>query len=431
MSASTPRTSLAAPRDERRRILGGMAGAALATLGLPGLARAQDERIRIGHLTPLTGFLGPMGEYGGLGARMAVDEINKAGGLLSRPLELLSEDSVNPATASTKAQRLFERDRVAGLVGEINSAAGLAISQVALRQQKIFINTGGNSDELRGKSCNRFMFHLECANSMYVRACGRALLAAGLVKGKRWFMLTADYAFGHDLSRVAQGFLAANGGSLAGEERVPTDATDFSAFLLKARQSRADVVISNLAGAQITNFMKQYVELGLKAPVAGFGFDTALAWGAGEDNFIGTWPIPWHHTVASPSAQAFTRSFVARHGKPPENMAWGDYMAVRILAQGMAEARSTDARKVIALYEKGMSFDLMKARPGHFRAHDHQLLQEMYTMTPRPRPGAGAGVRATPERWDFLVASAPVPGPAEPLDVLAPSKEENVCTMGA
>ena len=412
-------TSVISPA--RRQVLG---AAAATVLGFPAIVRAQSDKIRIGHLTPLTGFLGPLGEYASMGIRQAADEINKSGGVLGRQIELISEDSVNPATASTKAQRMVERDGVVALLGEINSAACLAISQVALRSQRIYINTGGNSDELRGKNCNRFMFHIECANSMYVRTCGRALMAQNMVKGKRWFMLTADYAFGHDLSRVAKGFLSANGGSLAGDELVPTDATDFSPFLLKARQARPDVVISNLAGGQITNFMKQYAELGLSFPVAGFGFDTALAWGAGVDNFQGTWPIPWHHAIAVPGAQKFTTDFTARYGKPPENNAWGDYMSLKVMAQAMSEAKTTDALKVIELLEKGMQIDVLKTRKAYFRAFDHQMMQEMYVMTPRKKGEAK-------DKWDFLVPSAAVPAAGESLEVIAPTREENNCTFPA
>ena len=99
------------------------------------------------------------------------------GGVMGRKIELIAEDSVNPQTASTKAQRLIERDKVAAIVGEISSASGLAIAQVAQRNRILFFNTGCNSDELRGKACNRYMFHTEAANTMYVYAAGQALLA--------------------------------------------------------------------------------------------------------------------------------------------------------------------------------------------------------------------------------------------------------------
>ncbi len=407
----------------RRQLLqAGSAAGAMALLGLPAIVRAQSDKIKIGHLTPLTGFLGPLGEYGTMGIKLSVDEINKAGGIMGRQVELLTEDSVNPATAASKAQRMFERDGVTCLLGEINSASGLAISQVAARNQKIFINTGGNSDELRGKSCNKFMFHLECANSMYVNTLGRALMQQGMVKGKKWYFLTADYAFGHDLTRVASKFLAANGGMIAGEDKVPTDATDYSAYLLKIRQVKPDIVISNLAGTQITSFMKQYSEYGLPFPIAGFGFDTALAWGAGADNFLGTWPVPWHHDVDSPTSKAFVAAFMKRHGKPPENQAWGDYLVLKIMAQAMNENKTTDSMKLIDYFEKGAQFDLLKTRKGYFRSWDHQLMQQMYTLTPKKKGEAR-------DKWDFLQLGPAVPNADEPLDIIAPTREENSCNL--
>src|SRR5213592_4788002 len=214
------------PVSRRRQVLQGVASAtALGTLGFPAIVKSQADAIRFGHLTPRTGFLGPLGEYAVMGVTLAVEEINAAGGVMGRKIELIAEDSVNPQTASTKAERLIERDKVAVIIGEISSASGLAIAQVAQRNRTLFFNTGCNSDELRGKACNRFMFHTEAANSMYVGAEGQALLRDGMVKGKKWYSLTADYAFGHDLLKVSKRFMEANGGQFAGDDLVPTDAT--------------------------------------------------------------------------------------------------------------------------------------------------------------------------------------------------------------
>ena len=223
------------PIDTRRRAVLAGASAGAATLGFPALILAQSDVVRIGHLTPRTGFLGPLGEFAVQAADMAVAEINAAGGINGRKVELLKEDSVNPQTASTKAERMIERDRVACIIGEISSASALTISQVAERTKTLFINSGANSDELRGKGCKKYMFHIESQNSMYVKTCGRSLMAQGLVKGKKWFSLTADYAFGHDLLRVSKRFMAANGGDFAADKLVPTDATDFSGLLLEIR----------------------------------------------------------------------------------------------------------------------------------------------------------------------------------------------------
>ncbi|WP_265303836.1 ABC transporter substrate-binding protein [Verminephrobacter eiseniae] len=419
-------SSTRAPSTSRRRLMTGsaaMAGvAALEVLGFPSIVYAQSDKIRIGHLTPRTGFLGPLGEYAVMGISLAVEEINAAGGVLGRQLELIAEDSVNPSTASSKAQRLLERDGAVVLIGEISSASGLAISQVATRNQRIFVNTGCNSDELRGKNCSRYMFHVEAANTTYVKACGGALLRDNMIKGKKLFGLTADYAFGHDLLKAAKRFVTANGGSFVQDELVATDATDFSPYLLKIRQAKPDVVVSNLSGNQITNFIKQYAEFGLPYPIAGFALDTALAWGAGADNFAGIWPLTWHHEVPAPAAQAFVAAFVKKYGRPPENQAWGEYVALKAMVQAMAETKGTDSAKMIEYFEKGAPIEVLKARKGSFRAWDHQLLQEMYTVRPKPKT-------QVKDKWGFMAVDAAVPAASAALETLAPTREENACTL--
>src|SRR5438309_7612139 len=122
----------------RRTLMRSAAGSALlAGIGMPAIVRAQADAIRIGHLTPLTGFLGPLGEYAVMGVKLATEEINNGGGVMGRKIELVMEDSVNPQTASAKAERLIERDRVAMIIGEISSASGLAIGQVANRLKAV------------------------------------------------------------------------------------------------------------------------------------------------------------------------------------------------------------------------------------------------------------------------------------------------------
>ena len=412
------------PKGISRRtvIKGALAGAATGIAGFPFITYGQSDVIRVGHLTPRTGFLGPLGEFAVQAMDMAAAEINAAGGVLGRKIELLKEDSVNPQTATTKAERMVERDKVACLVGEISSASGLAISQVAERTKTLFINTGCNSDELRGKGCKKYMFHIESQNSMYVKTCGRSLLQDGMVKGRKWFSLTADYAFGHDLLRVAKRFMEANGGQFAADKLVPTDATDFSPLLLEIRSAKPDLVISNLAGNQITNFIKQYVEFGLDYPVAGFGFDTALAWAAGKGNFLGTWPLVWHHLIQTPASQKFVADFRKRYNRPPENQAWGDYNALKLIAQAMVETKSTDSTKLVEHFEKGAKFPLMKTRDGYFRKADHQMMHEMYTVK-------ALAPQAQKNDYDLFTSSGPIPGPNEPLEIIAATAEENECRM--
>jgi len=408
----------------RRTLLKGAAGAtALVGIGMPAIVRAQSDVIRIGHLTPITGFLGPLGEFAQMGVKLAAEEINAAGGVLGRKVELVIEDSVKPQTGSAKAERLIERDKVAMIIGEISSASALAIGQVANRTKTVFINTGANSDALRGASCNPFMFHIEAANSMMVTAVGTYLKNENMIKGKKWYSLTADYAFGHDLFKVAKKFVTENGGQFIGEELVPTDATDFSPYLLKIRQAQPDIVASNLAGNQITNFIKQYAEYGLPFPITGFGFDTAVAWGAGKGNFSGIWPLIWHHMVDTPSSKKFVDAFTKKYGKPPENQCWGDYNSLKIVAQSFTEMKSADPQKLAEHLRKGAKFDILKSREGYFRAYDNQMVQEMYAVRAKD-------TGKMKDQWDIYDALGTVPGPNEDMEALAPPKD-GTCKMQA
>ncbi|HUC62220.1 MAG TPA: ABC transporter substrate-binding protein [Alphaproteobacteria bacterium] len=407
----------------RRRVL--KTGAALAgacVLGFPAIGRAQSDKIKIGHLTPLTGFLGALGQYAVLGIKMAAEEINAAGGVMGRQLDVMSEDSVNPATAATKAQRMLEQDGAAVLLGEINSASALAISQVAARNKHLFLATGPRSDALRGANCSRYMFCCDIPNTVQVNAVGASLLREHMVKGKKFYCLTADYIFGHDLLRAAKAFFAANGADLIGDELVATDVTDFSPYLLKIRQAKPDIVCSNLAGNQVTNLVKQYAEFGIPYPIVGFNLNTADAWAAGPDNLSGTWPTVWFHTLDLPHSKAFVAAFIKKYGKPPENHAWIEYITLKMLVRAIEETKSTDSEKLIANFEKGAKFDLLKAREGWFRAWDHQLIQEAYTFTVRPKS-------EVTDKWDFLKLGPAVPAANQPLESIYPTKEQNTCKL--
>jgi branched-chain amino acid transport system substrate-binding protein len=413
----------AQPSASRRKVLTtGAIMAGGAVLGMPALVSAQAEKIKIGHLTPLTGFLGALGDYAVQGIKMAAEEINAAGGVMGRQLDVMSEDSVNPQVASQKAQRMIERDNVALLMGEINSASALTISQVAARNKKLFLSIGARSDALRNKDCNRYTFHVDIPVTVMVNAAGEALLREGHVKGKKIFALTSDYLFGHDLSRQAKRFFTANGGTVVADELVPTDLTDFSPQLLKIRQVKPDLVATNLGGNQVTNFVKQYSEFGLTYPVAGFNLNTADAWAAGEGNLGGIWPTVWHHELKTPGSQAFVANFTKKYGRIPENHAWIEYISLKILAQAMNATKSTDTDKLIAYFESQAEFDILKARKAYFRSWDHQLMQEAYPFTVKPKGQAK-------DKYDFLKFGEAVPGPNDSLEKLAPPRSESTCKM--
>ncbi len=407
----------------RRTVLKtGAAFAGASAIGLPAIVHAQAEKIKIGHLTPLTGFLGALGAYAQLGIRMAQEEINAAGGVMGRQLDITSEDSVNPATAATKAQRMLDQDGAAFLMGEINSASAVTIMQVAARNKRFYLQIGARSDALRGKQCNRYTFHVDIPSHVMVYAVGKALVRDNMMKGKKFYTLTADYIFGHDLGNAAKQFFSENGGTVIGDELVATDVTEFSPYMLKIRQAKPDVVCSNLAGNQVTNLIKQYAEFGLPYPIVGFNLNTADAWAAGEGNLSGTWPTVWYHTLDVPSSKTFVANFIKKYGKPPENHAWIEYISLKMMAQAMTETKSTDTEKLIAYLESEAKFDILKARQGYFRKWDHQLMQEAYPFTVKAKGKAK-------DQWDQLELGAAVPATNESLEVLSVNKEQNTCIM--
>lgn len=83
----------------------------------------------------------------------------------------------------------------------------------------------------------------------------------------------------------------------------------------------------------------------------------------------------------------------------------------------------TEPTKLIAHWEKGPKFDVMKTRPGYFRASDHQFMHEMYTVDALP-------ANEIKNQWDIFKSSAPAPGPDEDLEVIATTKEVAECKMG-
>ena len=360
----------------RRTLIRSAAGSALAIgIGMPAISCAQSDVIKIGHLTPRTGFLGPLGDYAVMGIQLAADEINAAGGVNGRKIELVLEDSVNPQTASAKAERLIERDKVAMLIGEISSASGLAIGQVAKRTKTVFINTGCNSDALRGVRLQSV--HVpHRGRELDVREGGRAIPAQG-EHGQRQEVVLADGRL-RVRPRSAEGRQDVHGeerrpvrGRRTGPDRhlglLAVPAEDPSGAARHRDLESSPAIRSPTSSSSIPN-------TGCNSPSSASRFDTAVAWGLGKGNFSGVWPLVWHHLVDTPASKAYVEKFTKKYGKPPENQSWGDYNSLKIVAQSMTEMKSTDPTSSPSISRKGAKFDVMKTREGYFRAYDNQMM---------------------------------------------------------
>jgi branched-chain amino acid transport system substrate-binding protein len=405
----------------RRRFIkatGAAAAAGTAQIFAPAILKAQQQPIKIGHLVPLTGFLGPMGDYAAKAGKLAVEEINAAGGVLGRQVETIVDDETNPGVGVQKATKMIQQDKVDFLLGTVSSAVALAIMDVAERYQKIFFNTGSNSDEIRGAKCNYYTFSTEASNTQYVKTIGRYLLKNRHYK--TFYILTSDYAFGHDLTRVTRRLLNELGGKEIGHDLVPTGTADYSSYILKIRNAKPECIIVNVAGSDQTTFLKQYSEFGLNIDIAGGVTDTVLMWNAGKDAAQGVWTLIWWGDLDNAWTKNFSSKYRQKYGLPPENQAWGDYTSLKALAEAVKMAGTTDSKKVVEALEK-IKFDGGKGRELYYRTYDHQLIQPMYVVSIKK-----TGNR---DKWDIFNVVAEVPGKDESLEVIAPTKEENPCNM--
>jgi branched-chain amino acid transport system substrate-binding protein len=414
------------PSVSRRRFLataaaGAVAAAACPDLLFPAIVHAQ-EAIRIGQIIPFTGFLGAIGEYGKQGATLAVEELNAKGGVMSRKLELITEDEANPGVAVQKARKLIERDKVVAIEGLVSSASCLAVGDEAQRAKILLINAGANSDEIRSKRCHRYVFSTEGCNTQYVSAVGTWLINNRKVS--RWYFITSDYAFGHDLLRVARNLLQANKGTEVGSDLAPTGTTDFSQYITKMKAANPDLIFHNLAGADVTNFLKQFAESGMTTEVAGGVIDSAYAWPVGE-SLRGVFPIIWWHELLSPASKAWAERYIKRWGRPPDNQAYGDYIAVHAIAQAIEKAKSTDSAKLVTALEGHTlagTTDGLKGRPLAFRAWDHQLLQPMYVVKAKDKS-------KWKDKWDIFEVIGESPAAGASLESIAIPKSESQCNL--
>ena len=128
------------------------------------------------------------------------------------------------------------------------------------QKNKVFVGSGAGTALLTGEKCTPNTVHWTYDTYAYGRGLGKAVVAQG---GKKWFFLTADYAFGHDLEKQAAEGVKASGGEVLGAVRHPLGTADYASFLLQAQASGADIVGVANAGDDTITSIKQAAEFGL------------------------------------------------------------------------------------------------------------------------------------------------------------------------
>ncbi len=233
-----------APLRRRSLLQGTVALGAAQVVAAPFIISARgEEPVKIGMVNPFTGLLSAaaQGELGG--AKYAEVEINKNGGILGRPIELVVEDSANQVGIGVqKARKLIEHDKVNVILGDANSGIAYAMSQITKEKRVLHIVPGGHTDPLTGTNCKWNVFRICNSTSMEANA-----VTPELVKrfGKKWFFITPDYAYGYTLQNAFVHALNKLGGTYDADS-LSNNTTDFSATLAKARTYKPDVLLNNM-----------------------------------------------------------------------------------------------------------------------------------------------------------------------------------------
>src|SRR5664280_2902398 len=147
---------------DRRTILTSTAAIAAVQFSSPFIIKARGETpVRIGMVDPLTGVYAAIAQGEVVGAKFATEEINKKGGILGRPVELLVEDSANDVgTGVQKTRKLIDRDQVSFIIGDVNSGIAIAMAQVTSEKKALHIVSGGHSDVVTGANCSWNVFRI-------------------------------------------------------------------------------------------------------------------------------------------------------------------------------------------------------------------------------------------------------------------------------
>ena len=202
------------------------------------------EPIRIGIIDPLTSPYKTSSIHDVHGATVAVDAFNKRGGVLGRPVILVeADDASDVQTAVKAAQKLIGQDRVDVLMGTFNGDVALAVSELAVKEDKLFMVTGAHIPELTGARCNARTFVFMPNATMMAGAVTPPLTKA---YGTRWYMITADTVDGKSASHAMTRALVQQGGEVIGSSTTAFGSSDFSGAMAEARRAMPDAVIINL-----------------------------------------------------------------------------------------------------------------------------------------------------------------------------------------
>lgn len=376
-------------------LVGLLFGIAALFAGTP--AQAQDP-IKIGDLnsyTRLPAFSLPYKK----GWELALDEINEQGGVMGRPLEVISrDDGGKPGDAVTAANELVSREDVKVLIGTLLSHVGLAVSDFAKQKQILFLAAEPLSDAIAWQKGNRYTFRLRPGT--YVQAAMLAEEAAKL-PAKRWATIAPNYEYGQSAVAAFKALLKAKRPDVEFvEEQWPAlFKIDAGATAQALALSEPDAIFNVTFGGDLVKFVREGSLRGL------FEDREVVSLLTGEPEWMAPlkdevpegWIVtgyPWQD-FSSPAHDSFRKAYEERFGEPPRMGSVVGYVTLYSIAAAMEEAGSTETDALIQAL-RGLEIDTPFG-PIVYRESDQQSTMGTFLGRTTLRDGAGALVD-----WTFL-----------------------------
>lgn len=326
----------------------GFSVALVAGVAMPAVlrnARAQSNTLKIGMVLPVTGPAADSGKYALTGAKIALDRVNKAGGVLSRQVELITEDdqTTNPGAVLAFSKLAAQPDIVA-FIGSIRSTQNHAMAPDILKTAKP-VCFGGTDPQLT-KLGNPWLFRFR-PNDSY---SGRVIAAYGAetLGKKNWAVVHSTDAFGTSGGKALTEALGKFGAKVAIDQGYPNQSQDFTAVVLAIKQSGADVIGSYFTFENdLGIFARQLRQLGVTVPWVGSpSITTATAIKLAGPALYGTFGVADYAEESSPEAKEFAALYRKAASTEPDNFGSWTYDAVGVLTAAINKAGSTDPNKI-------------------------------------------------------------------------------------
>jgi branched-chain amino acid transport system substrate-binding protein len=401
----------------RRRALMGAATIATAPLAKPFIGRASAaDTIKIGLLLAKTGDIAAQTEYLANGTYLALEE--RGNKIMGQPAELIWLDEPSPQGSQQNMQRLVQENKVVAILGGSLSSNGLAEQATAAQLKIPFVCNNAAATDMSGKNCNHYTFRLN--TPVAVQAAMFAPYIMGY--GKKWYFLTANYAFGQDIARSFKEILAKAGGTVVGDDVVPLNTPDYSSFILKIRQAKPDMILGGVPAGDLSTFLKQWNEMGMKGsiPICEIAIGDTDIWAVGPDAATGLYTALWWYNNPNnpPEEKAMADAYQKKYGKPAADKAWMGWIAAKSLFESIELAKSTETEAIIKGLEswKGGS----ASNPYYWRKGDHQMLLRNLVVQAKPK---------ITDKWDYFDVKGVVPENVADLETVFGSPEANGCHM--